>query len=94
MQILDIFLGLTATGWTAIGSIVGALSIMILSIYNYAYLRTAIRGIQMQIKGIDVQMKAMEFQVDGIVFSSCPVLTIRKDRKETMLFIIAGKGQL
>ena len=43
MEPLEMFLGLTATGWTAIGSIAGALSILILCIYNSAYLATAIK---------------------------------------------------
>jgi hypothetical protein len=37
----ETFLHLTTTGWTAIGSIVGALSIVALAIFNLLYLRTA-----------------------------------------------------
>jgi hypothetical protein len=92
MQTNEMFLGLTATGWTVVGSIAGALSILVLTIYNYLYIRTAIRGIQMQIEGVDVQMKAMELQVDGILFSSCPVLTIRKDREGNDVIYNCGQG--
>jgi len=35
------FLWFTGTGWTAIGSIVSALSIAVLSVFNYLYLRAA-----------------------------------------------------
>lgn len=37
----DIFMHLTATGWTAIGSIVGAVSIIILAVFNVLYLKAA-----------------------------------------------------
>ncbi len=85
MQTPDLFLGLTATGWTAIGSIAGALSILTLCIYNYAYLSAALRG-------IEVQLKSMEFQVDGIIYSYCPVLTIRKDQKGNDVLHNCGQG--
>ena len=41
MQTAETFLHLTATGWTAIGSIVGAASIVVLAIFNLLYLRAA-----------------------------------------------------
>jgi hypothetical protein len=85
MQAPDVFLGLTATGWTAVGSIVGGLSILILTIYNYAYLGAALRG-------INVQVKALEFQVHGIVFSNCPVLIIRTDDEQNSFIHNCGLG--
>jgi len=38
------FFSITATGWTAIGSIVSAVSIAILSIFNWLYLRATLRA--------------------------------------------------
>ena len=70
----------------------GALSILILSIYNYAYLRAALRGIEVQVRGIDVQIKSMELQVNGIIFSCCPVLTIRKDKEGCFSIYNCGQG--
>lgn len=92
MQTPEMFLGLTATGWTAIGSIAGALSILILSIYNYTFLRVAVRGIGAQVSGVQVQLKSMEFQVRGIVFSGCPVLTLRKDQEGDFSIYNCGQG--
>ena len=40
----DVFFHMTATGWAAIGSIVGAASIILLSIFNVLALRTAFRA--------------------------------------------------
>ena len=37
----DIFMHQTATGWTAIGSIVGAVSIIVLAVFNILYLKAA-----------------------------------------------------
>lgn len=37
----DVFMHLTATGWTAIGSIVGTASIIILAVFNVFYLKAA-----------------------------------------------------
>ena len=37
----DVFMHFTATGWTAIGSIVGAVSIIILAVFNVFYLTAA-----------------------------------------------------
>ena len=37
----DTFLGLTATGWTAVGSFIGAFSVLALVAYNWKYLRLA-----------------------------------------------------
>jgi hypothetical protein len=85
MQTPEMFHGLTATGWTAIGSIVGALSILILTIYNYAYLSAAFSGIR-------VQLKALELQVNGIVFSSCPVLIMRRDEQGNDFIQNVGQG--
>jgi len=44
MEQADKFFHLTATGWTAIGSIVGAVSILALLIFNRFYLREANRS--------------------------------------------------
>ena len=41
MQTPDIFWGFTATGWTAIGSLVSAASLIALAIFNVFYLRRA-----------------------------------------------------
>jgi hypothetical protein len=37
----DTFLSLTATGWTAVGSFIGAVSVLALVAYNWKYLRLA-----------------------------------------------------
>jgi hypothetical protein len=39
MKMPETFLHFTGTGWTAIGSIISALSILALSIFNWLYLR-------------------------------------------------------
>jgi hypothetical protein len=39
-----VFFFFTATGWTAIGSIIGAVSILALSVFNWFYLRAAFRA--------------------------------------------------
>jgi hypothetical protein len=81
----DLFWGLTATGWTAIGSMAGAVSILTLVIFNIATLQAAIKGLRIQIEGI-------RFQVQGIVFSGCPVLILRQNINGSYSIINCGQG--
>ena len=85
MQQPEIFWGLSATGWTAVGSIAGAASILILVIFNITTLGTAIQGLRVQIEGI-------KFQIHGIVFSGCPVLVLRQDREGAYSVHNCGQG--
>jgi hypothetical protein len=65
----DIYWHLTATGWTAIGSIVGAVSIFALTIFNICYLSAARR----QAEASEAQAKASEAQA-GSAESSLKLL--------------------
>ena len=53
MQTPDTFLGLSGTGWTGVASIISALSIVALVMYNQSYLTAAVQGIKAQLLGIE-----------------------------------------
>jgi hypothetical protein len=81
MQTPDTFLGLSATGWTGIGSIVSALSIVVLVTYNLFYLKVTVQGIKAQLLSIEAGL-----------FSGCPVLTLRNERDGGFSIYNCGQG--
>jgi len=85
MQASETFFGLTSTGWTAVGSIVSAISIVFLVVYNVVFLMVTIQGMKVQIAGIKVQ-------VSGILYSGCPVLTLREDDEGNFSIYNCGQG--
>jgi len=81
MQTPDTFLGLSGTAWTGVGSIISALSIVVLVIYNLFYLQVAIQGIKAQLLSIEAGL-----------FSGCPVLTLRNERDGGFSIYNCGQG--
>jgi hypothetical protein len=81
MQIPDTFLGLSGTAWTGVGSIISALSIVVLVMYNLFYLKVAIQGI-----------KAQMLIIEAGLFSGCPVLALRNERDGGFSIYNCGQG--
>jgi len=81
MQTPDTFLGLSGTGWTGVASIISALSIVALVMYNQSYLTAAVQGIKAQLLGIEAGL-----------FSACPVLTLRKEHDGRFSVYNCGQG--
>jgi hypothetical protein len=81
MQIPETFLGLNATAWTGVGSIVSALSITLLVLFNIFFLKVAVHGIQTQLLGIEAGL-----------FSGCPVLTLRSEHDGGFSIFNCGQG--
>jgi hypothetical protein len=81
MQTPDMFLGLSGTGWTGVGSIISALSIMVLVILNLFNQNVAIQGIKAQLLSIEAGL-----------FSGCPVLTLRRERDGGFGIYNCGQG--
>ncbi len=81
MQTTDTFLGLTGTGWTGIGSIVSALSIVVLVTFNIFYLKITIQGIKAQLLSIKAGL-----------LSGSPVLTLRNERDGGFSIYNCGQG--
>jgi hypothetical protein len=88
MQIPDTFLGLTGTGWTGIGSIVSALSILVLVTFNIFYLNVAVQGTKVAIHGIKAQLLSIE----TALYSWCPVLTLRNECDGGFSIFNCGQG--
>lgn len=65
----DVFLGLTGTAWTAIGSIVGASSLLFLAIFNVVYLRKVYEQSEAAIKQADIAQRTLRASIT-------PVLTV------------------
>ena len=85
MQTAETFWGLTATGWTAIGSTASAVSILILVIFNVTTLNASIAGLKIQVEGIKLQLA-------GVLYSGCPVLILRKSREGNYSIYNCGQG--
>jgi hypothetical protein len=88
MQTPDTFLGLSGTGWTGVGSIISALSIVVLVMFNLFYLKVAVQGIKAQVQGIKAQLLGIE----AGLFSGCPVLTLRNERDGGFSIYNCGQG--
>jgi hypothetical protein len=81
MQTPDMFLGLSGTGWTGVGSMISALSILVLVILNLFNQNVAIQGIKAQLLSIEAGL-----------FSGCPVLTLRIERNGSFSIYNCGQG--
>jgi len=81
MQTPETFLGLSGTGWTGVGSIISALSIMVLVMFNLFYLKLEVQGIKAQLLGIKASL-----------FSGCPVLMLRNECDGRYSIYNCGQG--
>lgn len=81
MNTPDTFLGLSGTVWTGIGSLISAVSILFLVVYNLVFLKVAIQGIKAQLVGIEAGL-----------FPVCPVLTIRSEHGGVFSIHNCGQG--
>jgi hypothetical protein len=73
----DIFFHLTATGWTAIGSIVGAASIIALSIFNVLTLRVAFRATRVAESQAEIAQTGLELLRNQLSLTQRPFIAIR-----------------
>ena len=85
MQTLpDVFLYLTATGWTAIGSIVGAVSIIVLSFFNGLTLKAAFRAARAAESQSDAAQKSLELLRSQLALTERPFVAIHSEYCEDM----------
>jgi len=71
------FLHFTATGWTALGSMVGAVSIVVLSVFNFFYVRAASR----QARAAHQTLNLLEKQ---LMMSERPFVAIHSEYNDTL----------
>jgi hypothetical protein len=77
----ETFWHFTATGWTAIGSIVSALSIILLSVFNFFYLRAAR-------KQAEAAQETLELLHEQMVMSERPFVAIHSQYDEEIDTVI------
>jgi hypothetical protein len=75
----DIFYHLTATGWTAIGSIVGALSIIALSVFNVLTLGAAFRAARAAESQAGVAQTSLELLRNQLDLTQRPFVAIHSE---------------
>lgn len=75
----DIFYHLTATGWTAMGSIVGALSIIALSAFNVITLRAAFRAVRAAESQAGVAQTSLELLRNQLDLTQRPFVAIHSE---------------
>lgn len=73
----DIFLHVTATGWTAIGSIIGAVSIVALSIFNVLTLRAAFRATRAAESQAGLAQTSLKLLRKQLTLTERPFIAIR-----------------
>lgn len=69
----------TATGWTAIGSIVGAISIAVLSVFNWRYLRAALRAAVAAEKQATAAQNTLVLVKEQLALTERPFIAIHSD---------------
>lgn len=75
----DIFFHFTATGWTAIGSIVGAASIIALSVFNVLTLRAAFRATRAAESQANVAQTSLELLRNQLALTQRPFVAISSE---------------
>ena len=75
----DVFFHFTATGWTAIGSIVGAVSILALSIFNVLTLRAAFRATRAAESQSNTAQTSLELVRDQLALTERPFVAIHTE---------------
>jgi hypothetical protein len=75
----DVFFHFTATGWTAIGSIVGAASIIALSIFNVLTLRAAFRATRAAESQSRAAQTSLELLRSQLALTERPFVAIRSE---------------
>jgi hypothetical protein len=80
MQTLpDVFLHLSATGWTAIGSIVGAATIIALSVFNVLTLRAAFRATRAAESQSNTAQTSLELLRGQLSLTARPFIAIHSE---------------
>jgi hypothetical protein len=69
----------TATGWTAVGSIVGAISIAVLSVFNWRYLRAALRAAVAAEKQATAAQNTLVLVKEQLALTERPFIAIHSD---------------
>ncbi|GAC1420772.1 MAG: hypothetical protein NVSMB62_15090 [Acidobacteriaceae bacterium] len=75
----EVFFDLTATGWTAIGSMIGAVSIIVLSIFNLLTFRAAMRATRAAESQAHVAQTTLELLRNQLALTQRPFIAIRSE---------------
>lgn len=73
------FYSITATGWTAIGSIIGAISILALSVFNWLYLCAAFRATDAAEKQATAAQNTLALVREQLALTERPFIAIHSE---------------
>jgi 3',5'-cyclic AMP phosphodiesterase CpdA len=90
----DVFFHLSATGWTAIGSIVGAASIIALSVFNVLTLRAAFRATRAAESQSTTAQTSLELLRDQLALTERPFIAIHSEYcKDINAYLVYAHNQ-